>query len=39
MNEQRREILADAGEDIYTLEFSLGKVIGSNIAESIMNQW
>lgn len=39
MNEQRREILADVSEDIYTVEFSLGKVIGSNIVESIMNQW
>ncbi len=39
MNERRREILADASEDIYTVEFALGKVIGSNVVENVMNQW
>lgn len=39
MNIDRRETLADASEDIYQVEFALGKVIGSNIVENIMNQW
>lgn len=39
MNEQRRETLADVSEDIYTMEFAFGKVIGANIVEYVMNQW
>lgn len=39
MNELRRETLADVSEDLYQMEFAFGKVLGMNIAESVMNQW
>lgn len=39
MDINRRETLADASEDIYQVEFALGKVIGANMVNNIMDQW